>query len=148
MMRPLVALTCFALIVWFTVPVAAQLYTWTDEQGNIHFSDTPPPKGKTKVIQEMEPRCSLAKFVPEFGEGKIRELVGQYGNGNTVDRKEVPTKYAKVFDAIQTEKKKCSSEDEAACQCLANLTDSGLKSYSPSGDLFREPEKPQSRTPR
>jgi hypothetical protein len=144
-MRPLVALTCFMLTFWFAGPLTAQMYTWTDEQGNIHFSDTPPTKGKSKVIQEMEPRCSLAKFVSEFGEGKIRELVGQYGNGSTIDRKDVPPKFVKVFDAIQGEKKKCSGEDEAACQCLANLTDSGLKSYSPSGDLFRDQVPPPSR---
>jgi hypothetical protein len=127
---------------------SAQMYTWTDEQGNIHFSDTPPPKGKTKVIQETEPRCSLAKFVSEFGESKIRELIGQYGNGNTVDRKDVPSKFVKVFDAIQAEKKKCSAEDEAACQCLSNLTDSGLKSYTPDGDLFRDQAQPRSRSHR
>jgi hypothetical protein len=146
--RSLVAAICFLLIVWFGGAASAQMYTWTDEQGNIHFSDTPPSKGKTKVIQELEPRCSLAKFVSEFGEGKIRELIGQYGNGSTVDRKDVPSKFVKVFDAIQTEKRKCSGEDEAACQCLSNLADSGLKSYSPEGDLFRVQPAPRSRSRR
>ncbi len=147
-MRSPIAALCFILMFWFAGSASAQMYTWTDEQGNIHFSDTPPLKGKTKVIQETEPRCSLAKFASEYGESKIRELIAQYGNGNTVDRKDVPSKFVKVFDAVQAEKKKCAGEDEAACQCLTNLADSGLKSYTPDGDLLRDQVQPRGRSHR
>ncbi len=46
MMRP--ALLLLALLV--TLPAAAQVYSWRDKDGNIHYSDVPPPSGATKTL--------------------------------------------------------------------------------------------------
>ncbi|WP_020207703.1 DUF4124 domain-containing protein [Gilvimarinus chinensis] len=34
---------CLLLLIFITLPAAAQLYQWTDENGRTHFSDKPPP---------------------------------------------------------------------------------------------------------
>src|SRR5690349_9273769 len=37
-----------ALVLLLLAPtVAAQVYKWTDSQGTVHYSETPPPKGTT-----------------------------------------------------------------------------------------------------
>lgn len=36
-------------MVAFAASAAAQLYRWKDEQGKVHFSDTPPPAGAREV---------------------------------------------------------------------------------------------------
>lgn len=33
-----------------TIPVQAKIYKWVDDQGNIHYTQTPPLGGKTEVI--------------------------------------------------------------------------------------------------
>jgi glutaredoxin len=33
------------------IPAAAQLYKWTDAQGTVHYSDTPPPAQKSSRIE-------------------------------------------------------------------------------------------------
>ena len=46
MMRPLL----FLLTLTVTLPVAAQVYSWKDENGRIHYSDTPPSGVDTKRV--------------------------------------------------------------------------------------------------
>jgi hypothetical protein len=40
----LVALLC-------ALPAAAQIYSWKDKDGKVHYSDTPPPSGEVNVIR-------------------------------------------------------------------------------------------------
>jgi len=44
-LRPLIA----ALLCASTVGANAQLYRWTDDKGGVHFTNTPPPAGATRV---------------------------------------------------------------------------------------------------
>jgi glutaredoxin len=49
--------TGFAIIISFLFlfvfgsPASSQVYQWKDKEGNIHFSDTPPPAGAEKAIK-------------------------------------------------------------------------------------------------
>ncbi len=41
-------------VVFFTIPaVSGEIYKWTDRNGNVVFSDTPPPPGVKGEIREM-----------------------------------------------------------------------------------------------
>lgn len=48
-MKALLLLACMMLA---GLPVAnAEVYKWVDEDGNVHFTDTPPPKQKTEEVK-------------------------------------------------------------------------------------------------
>ncbi|ENO87652.1 DUF4124 domain-containing protein [Thauera linaloolentis] len=51
MIRPAVLL--LALMASF--PVAAQIYSWKDKDGRIHYSDVPPPTGEVKTLRGAQP---------------------------------------------------------------------------------------------
>jgi hypothetical protein len=49
----------FLLMLFYTIPnvSADKLYTWTDENGNLHITETPPPKNaKTKDVMTYRPQ--------------------------------------------------------------------------------------------
>ncbi len=46
MMRP----ALFLLALFITLPAAAEVYSWRDKDGNVHYSDVPPPSGATKTL--------------------------------------------------------------------------------------------------
>ena len=58
--------TTLLLITLFTAPVqAAKLYKWTDEEGNVHFSQKPPTApDKDEVLQQPEPVPEEAVMAP------------------------------------------------------------------------------------
>ena len=45
--KPCIVLCAFAVVA--AGPVAAETYKWVDAQGQVHFSDRPPPSGAEKV---------------------------------------------------------------------------------------------------
>ena len=48
-MKALILLVC---LMFAGLPIAnAGVYKWVDEDGNVHFSDTPPPKQKTEEVK-------------------------------------------------------------------------------------------------
>jgi len=61
-MHTLVRSTLFSLlglVLLATQPALAQLYKWTDENGKVHFSDKPPPKGKAEPeVVNVKPKKS------------------------------------------------------------------------------------------
>jgi hypothetical protein len=48
------------LLFWPVIGSAA-LYKWTDEQGNLHITDTPPPVAQKKSAMTATPRSTLPK---------------------------------------------------------------------------------------
>jgi len=63
-MRSLIAL----VLVIAALPAAAQLYRWTDAQGKVHFSDSPPPPGardvRKKGVPAQGPAAAAAPNLP------------------------------------------------------------------------------------
>ncbi len=46
-----------------TVPAHAEVYKWVDENGNVHFTDTPPPKQETEEVKiHSGPSSSRVSF--------------------------------------------------------------------------------------
>ena len=41
----------FVLIFAFTLPATGQVYSWKDESGRIHYTDTPPPGIEAKAVK-------------------------------------------------------------------------------------------------
>lgn len=44
------------VLIWvLPSPVAADIYTWTDEGGVVHFTDSPPPDKRRQIVDVAEP---------------------------------------------------------------------------------------------
>jgi len=57
--------TAFALALALAASAAsAQIYRWTDERGNLHITDTPPPPGAKNVQKQ------LPALAPQIGESE------------------------------------------------------------------------------
>lgn len=52
--RKISCLTLAAALLAGQNVMAAKIYQWTDEEGTVHFSDTPPKGDASREIQEME----------------------------------------------------------------------------------------------
>lgn len=49
------------------LPAAAQIYSWRDKDGKMHYSDTPPPSGAVKTLSTPAPRPAPALPEAEGG---------------------------------------------------------------------------------
>ena len=47
MIRP----AALMLALMLTLPATAQIYSWTDKEGRVHYADLPPPTGEVKVLR-------------------------------------------------------------------------------------------------
>ncbi|TDT44201.1 uncharacterized protein DUF4124 [Halospina denitrificans] len=50
-------LLLMAVLTVFVSPLSAEIYQWKDDQGNVHFSDEPPPDSEAET-QEVTPDTS------------------------------------------------------------------------------------------
>jgi len=64
MLRP--ALLLIALLAAF--PAAAEIYSWRDKDGRLHYSDVPPPDGEVKTLRHS--RATPAPAAPESAAGE------------------------------------------------------------------------------
>ena len=79
----------WALCLAFAGPVAAAMYKWTDADGNVHYSQTPPPSGQAEEMappppsplspEEAEKRREQSRR-SLFGEDKPEEKAPEGGN--------------------------------------------------------------------
>ena len=59
------------------LPALAQIYSWKDKDGRMHFSDTPPPTGEVTVTRGgPAPRPAPADPQPGSGEAKAEKPAG------------------------------------------------------------------------
>ena len=47
MIRP----AAFLLALMLALPATAQIYSWTDKDGRVHYADLPPPTGEVKTLR-------------------------------------------------------------------------------------------------
>lgn len=83
--RFLMTLPILLLLIIFSSPAYSQVYKWKDKDGNIHFSDTPPPAGAGKEIKMRESRESPGE--QEKGARSSSQSPGEkrpYGDINVV----------------------------------------------------------------
>lgn len=55
--------TLFVLLLFILAVEAGGIKKWVDEEGNVHFGDTPPPSQSTKRIQVRDPATGNGSMV-------------------------------------------------------------------------------------
>jgi len=52
------------LLIIFCAPCQAEIYKWVDENGKVHFSDTPREEGTVEAV-EIEPAVKIGTVTPQ-----------------------------------------------------------------------------------
>ena len=58
-----------AALLAMTTAAHAEVYKWVDEDGNVHFTDTPPPKQKTEEVKIDSAPSSGRSYTSSRGAG-------------------------------------------------------------------------------
>ena len=128
----LVLLTISLLLAW---PASAQLYRWVDEQGQVHYSDQPPP---TNIKKTQRIKTPASHAGAETGRVKAAVVLYSAACGATCDQAaEFLSKRGVAFTL------KSADKDPAAAEDLKKRTgdlgvpvlmvgDSMQRGYSPS----------------
>lgn len=87
-----------ALVLLLLAPtVAAQVYKWTDAQGTVHYSETPPPKGTT--YKSVTPTGSAQPVAPATEQGS--EAPPQADEADTAPVADTPENRAKLCSSLK-----------------------------------------------
>lgn len=134
----ILSLCLWALVLIAPTGTSAEVYTWTDEEGNLHFSDSAPASGDVKKLDIGEKTCAL-KARLERTEGGLSRLLLLYLLGGQVDKGEkISPEYASFLDDYKVEENKCMDGDKEACACIASLAREGAVSIAPKGSMLNE----------
>ncbi len=82
---------CVAMLI-VALPVAAQLYKWTDANGKVHYTDTMPPEANDAARKEMSPSGTVRKSIDramtpeERRVAAIKEAADAKENAARIDR--------------------------------------------------------------
>ena len=98
--------------------IAGQVYTWTDEDGNLHVTDTPPPP-KSKVKDTLEYQEKTA--------ADIQELERREGIRQDQERKESIRRQA---EAAAKRAAKADQEAQEASQKAAEAYENAMRTYN------------------
>lgn len=76
MSYPLILLNCL-LAMLVSVACVAETYKWTDENGRVHFSDTPPAdkSESAKAVEKIEINVNQMKYDPRVQERRKKQKV-------------------------------------------------------------------------
>jgi hypothetical protein len=126
----------WALLVFTTASPAADtqdIYKWTDDQGEVHYTQFPPPGGKAEKLREAPPPAQS----PETNENKLQKQVETMEQQNKEQQQ--GAKDAKQWAEIQKIRR---SNCETANKNLANLQRGGNIRYMGSdGKVIRLTEE-------
>ena len=105
-MKFLIMSACILLVGFFNSSlIAGQVYTWTDENGNLHVTDTPPPpKSKIKDTLEFEEKTAA----------EIQQLQ------NRKKRRAEERGQEKVISSVEAAKRRARQADERAKEAVEN----------------------------
>jgi len=98
--------------------IAGEVYTWTDENGNLHVTDTPPPP-KSKVKDTLEYQETTAA---EIQQRKQRQSTRQ----DQKDRESV----RRQADAAAKRAEKSDQEAQEAGQKAADAYENAMRTYN------------------
>lgn len=65
------------LSVAFTLTAGETIYQWTDKDGNIHFSESPPPAGTRVVQRDLEPMPKVGTVEPYLDADESKQATGK-----------------------------------------------------------------------
>jgi hypothetical protein len=99
-MKNLIVIICALLVTIFNTNLfAGQIYTWTDKDGNLHVTDTPPP-AKAKVKDTLEYKEKTAAEIQELQDRQRRRDQKSQEEGE--------------INRVEQAKKRARDADEAA----------------------------------
>jgi hypothetical protein len=120
-----------SVAIWLTLclslPASAQMYKWVDSNGEVHYSDKPPP-GNIKGEKLREPAPPPAASAPAAGKGEAKKDAAKAGPKTAAEQEQAFRK--RQLDAAKTqeseEKKQAEARDKAencnrARAAVANL---------------------------
>ena len=131
-------------------PVRAEMYTWTDREGQMHFSDNPPEHGPAKVLTQPG-QCYLETLLEGLGQEQRDQLfnVQRQKQGlapGTIDLEQdgLDGDQKQIVRTLIHEGQKCKAGNKQACRCLdrAQEAQSGLRSYTPTGMFQSKSSQP------
>ena len=105
------ALLVILAAAWFGPAWGTEVYTWTDEEGTVHFSDSPRPSGAMDVIEVDEiPRPGTADAYDDPGEdaAAAAEETGETVNSAAQQRRE-------EIARVGAERKEAQVETDRLC---------------------------------
>ena len=101
--------------------MAGQVYTWTDENGNLHVTDTPPP-AKSKVKDTLEYQEKPAAEIQEL---KHRQSTGEDQKSRESIRRQADAAAKRAAEADQ--------DAQAASQRSADAYENAMQTYNTYG---------------
>jgi len=110
--------------------VQAELYTWTDDQGNVHLSDVP-PSGRNAKKFSGDKACTIREHLPELTDREFMHVTDKMFN-EPPDRETLRGHYRNLFDEAMKQNAACNLGDKEACECLRGQTKWAGTSYAPS----------------
>ncbi len=131
-------LLCATLIMIAPLGATAEMYSWTDEEGTLHFSDAPPLSGDVKTLDIGDSSCAL-KTKLDLTQGGLSRLLLLYLLGGQADKGEqISPEYRDFLEDYKVEENKCTDGDKEACSCIASLARDGAVSIAPKGGIVNE----------
>jgi hypothetical protein len=118
-------------------PVSGEIYKWTDDGGEVHYTQTPPPSGITvQKIEGAPPPADSAETV-QHEQQRLQEQL------DAMDERRTEQDEA---TAIKKQHEENREKDEKNCitaqNNLAKLQQGGIKRYlTPEGDVIRLTEE-------
>jgi hypothetical protein len=109
--------------------VQAELYTWTDDQGNVHLSDVPPNEKKAKRFT-VDKGCTLLKHVPGMTHNDLSRFMGNMFNG-PYKREDMKGEYRDLFDDVSKTNAACNMGDYMACECFHGRAETKGMTFAP-----------------
>jgi hypothetical protein len=114
-------------------PVFAQIYKWTDDSGEVHYTQTPPPGGvATQKIEGAPPPAESPETIRQEQQKLQQQLEAMEERNVARENQEALEKQRKKLDDIN--EKNCIT----ARNNLGKLQQGGIKRYlTPEGEVIR-----------
>jgi hypothetical protein len=114
-------------------PVFAQIYKWTDDSGEVHYTQTPPPGGvATQKIEGAPPPAEPPETIRQEQQKLQQQLEAMEERNVARENQEALEKQRKKLDDIN--EKNCIT----ARNNLGKLQQGGIKRYlTPEGEVIR-----------
>lgn len=122
-------------------PVSGGIYKWTDASGEVHYTQTPPPKGiATQKIQDTPPPAESQQSIHE-DQQELQERIDAMDERRARQDEEADIKKQQKENREIGEKNCITAKNN-----LAKLQQGGIKRYlTPAGEVIRLTEDDRQR---
>jgi len=122
-------------------PVFADIYKWTDDSGEVHYTQAPPPVGITAQTIEGAPPPAESKEAIRADQQELQQQLDAFEERRFEQKKQ---------DALEEQRQELAKIDKENCITahgnLAKLQQGGIKRYlTPEGEVIRLTEEDRQR---